>query len=160
MFLAVIGLLTVAALGTTSTPTTQCFYLANGGGTTIAMGHSFPIISARFSFGNDEAQLAAVGMSLPGKAFACCHRIAAVHIWETMPRCMSTSSLIVDRSFGVTLPFIGRPALQVLAFPLVSVDRNPFAYLYLQTPSRPAKLWSSALGVGFYRPSGITAQRG
>jgi hypothetical protein len=51
---------------------------------------------------------------------------------------------------GVTLSFIGRPALRVLAFPLgYLLTAIPLPVFLYNSLSSQLQLWSSALGVGF-----------
>ena len=158
-FLAVIGLLTVAALGYIYADS-LVFLFGQWGWDDYSHGPFIPFISA-FLIWQRRTQLLAVGMSpsWAGTAFVAIGLMLFVlGDYATLYVLLHLSLWVVV--VGITLSFIGWPALRVLAFPLsYLLTAIPLPIFLYNTLSSQLQLWSSALGVGFLQAIGVTAFR-
>lgn len=157
--MAVIGLLTVAALGYIYADS-LVFLFGQWRWDDYSHGPFIPIISA-FLIWQRRAQLAAVGMSPSWEG----PLLVAIGLLLFILGDYATLYVLLHLSLwivivGVTLSFIGRPALRVLAFPLTYLlTAIPLPIFIYNTLSSQLQLWSSALGVGFLQAIGVTAFR-
>lgn len=157
--MAVIGLLTVAALGYIYADS-LVFLFGQWGRDDYSHGPFIPIISA-FLVWQRRTQLAAAEIS-PSWAGPV---VVAIGLLLFILGDYATLYVLLHLSLwivivGVTLSFIGRPALRVLAFPLsYLLTAVPLPIFLYNTLSSQLQLWSSALGVWFLQAIGVTAFR-
>ena len=158
-FLAVIGLLTVAALGYIYADS-LVFLFGQWGWDDYSHGPFIPFISA-FLIWQRRTQLVAAGMSpsWAGTVFVAIGLMLFIlGDYATLYVLLHLSLWVVV--VGITLSFIGWPALRVLAFPLsYLLTAIPLPIFLYNTLSSQLQLWSSALGVGFLQAIGVTAFR-
>lgn len=157
--MAVIGLLTVAALGYIYADS-LVFLFGQWGRDDYSHGPFIPFISAVLIW-QRRTQLAAVGMS-PSWAgpvlVATGLLLFILGDYATLYVLLHLSLWIVI--VGITLSFIGLAALRVVAFPLsYLLTAIPLPIFLYNTLSSQLQLWSSALGVGFLQAIGVTAFR-
>ena len=157
--MAVLGLLTVAALGYIYADS-LVFLFGQWGRDDYSHGPFIPIISA-YLIWQRRTQLATVGMSPSWAGPA----LVAIGLLLFILGDYATLYVLLHLSLwmvivGVTLSFIGRRALRVLAFPLTYLLMAiPLPIFFYNTLSSQLQLWSSALGVGFLQAIGVTAFR-
>ena len=157
--MAVIGLLTVAALGYIYADS-LVFLFGQWGRDDYSHGPFIPIISA-FLIWQRRTQLATAGVSPSWGGTI----LVAVGLLLFILGDYATLYVLLHLSLwmvivGVTLSFIGRPALRVFAFPLTYLlTAIPLPIFFYNTLSSQLQLWSSALGVGFLQAIGVTAFR-
>lgn len=157
--MAVIGLLTAAALGYIYADSLQ-FLFGQWGRDDYSHGPFIPIISA-FLIWQRRNHLATAGISpswtgplLVGAGLL----LFVLGDYATLYVLLHLSLWIVI--VGVTLSFIGWPALRELVFPLTYLlTAIPLPIFFYNTLSSQLQLWSSALGVGFLQAIGVTAFR-
>lgn len=157
--MAVIGLLTVAALGYIYADS-LVFLFGQWGRDDYSHGPFIPIISA-FLVWQRRTQLAAAGLS-PSWAGPV---VVAVGLLFFIVGHYATLYVLLHLSLwivivGITISLIGLPALRVLVFPLTYLlTAIPLPLFLYNTLSSQLQLWSSALGVGFLQAIGVTAFR-
>ncbi len=157
--MAVIGLLTVAILGYIYADS-LVFLVSQWGRDDYSHGPFIPVISA-FLIWQRRTQLATTGMSPSwwGPVLVAIGLLLFIlGDYATLFVLLHFSLWIVI--IGVTLSFIGRPALRVLAFPLgYLLTAIPLPVFLYNSLSSQLQLWSSALGVGFLQAIEVTAFR-
>ncbi|MBX3321320.1 MAG: exosortase, partial [Nitrospira sp.] len=157
--MAVIGLLTVAALGYIYADS-LVFLFGQWGRDDYSHGPFIPFISAVLIW-QRRTQLAAVGMS-PSWAGPV---LVAIGLLLFILGDYATLYILLHLSLwivivGIALSFIGLAALRVVAFPLsYLLTAIPLPVFLYNTLSSQLQLWSSALGVGFLQAIGVTAFR-
>lgn len=157
--MAVIGLLTVAALGYIYADS-LVFLFGQWGRDDYSHGPFIPVISA-FLIWQRRTQLATAGMSPSWGG----PLLVAIGLLLFILGDYATLYVLIHLSLwivivGVTLSCTGWRALRVLAFPLTYLlTAIPLPVFFYNTLSSQLQLWSSALGVGFLQAIGVTAFR-
>lgn len=157
--MAVIGLLTVAVLGYIYADS-LVFLFGQWGRDDYSHGPFIPIISAVLIWQRwPQVARAGISPSWWGPLLVAIGMLLFIlGDYATLYVVLHLSLLVVI--IGVVLSFIGRPALQVLAFPLsYLLTAIPLPVFLYNTLSNQLQLWSSALGVGFLQAIGVTAFR-